>query len=451
MIKYTKLFITFLLAVIVLQAKSQSTATSSSPYSQFGLGNVDDQLLPQNIGMGGIAVATNTIGHYNSINIINPASYGAIRFTVIDAGVSSNLITLKNGVSPNEKDVNNSISHVAFAFPVTKRSALSFGILPYSELGYNYNQISKTSTPVSPADTNAMNYNYSGTGDLTKAYIGYGIGIGKHLMIGANVSYIFGNLKQYQTTEIPPLYGALNSRIEQSNYIRGFDFDYGVQYSIDFSEAKHLILGYSASSNSKLNTTSTYIVSQYTRDANNNENVPLDSLVNSKNPNGTVQLPLINRFGVTFMREGKFMIGADYTMGKWSDLSIAGVNSGLQDSKKLNIGGQITPNENALSNFFALMDYRLGFIYEQTYLNSKSIFGSSYNGPNTNVNRYAATFGLGIPLPHDRASSAFYKINVSAEVGKLGTTNNGLIQENYVNFHLGFTLNDRWFQRFKFE
>jgi hypothetical protein len=451
MINYTRLFITFLLAVIVLQANSQSTATSSSPYSQFGLGNINDQLLPQNIGMGGIGVATNTISHYNSINILNPASYGAIRFTVIDAGVSSDLITLKNGVSPNEQDVNNSISHVAFAFPVTKHSALSFGLLPYSELGYNYNRTYKTSTPVSAADTNVMNYNYSGAGDLNKAYIGYGFAIGKHLLIGANASYIFGNLKQYQTTEIPPLYGTIDSKVEQSNYIRGFDFDYGVQYSIDLSDNKHLTLGYSGSSNSQLNTTETYIVSQYTRDVNNNVSVPLDSLVNNKNSNGKVQLPLINRFGLTFVRDGKYLIGADYTMGKWSDLSIAGVNSGLQDSRKLNIGGQITPNENALSNFFALMDYRMGFIFEQTYLNAKTVFGSAYTGPNTDIKRYAVTFGLGIPLPHDRASSAFYKINFSTEVGKLGTTDNGLIQENYINFHLAFTLNDRWFQRFKFE
>jgi hypothetical protein len=27
----------------------------------------------------------------------------------------------------------------------------------------------------------------------------------------------------------------------------------------------------------------------------------------------------------------------------------------------------------------------------------------------------------------------------------------GLLQENYLNLHLGFTLNDRWFRRFKFD
>ena len=107
----------------------------------------------------------------------------------------------------------------------------------------------------------------------------------------------------------------------------------------------------------------------------------------------------------------------------------------------LNVGGQITPNANALSNFFALIDYRLGFIYEQTYLNVNSV----------TIKRYAATFGFGIPLPHARASTAFYKINFSAEIGQRGVLTQQLVKENYVNFHLGFTLNDKWFQRFKFE
>ncbi len=453
MIKYTRLFITFLLAVIVLQARSQSTATTSSPYSRFGIGDISNQLLPQNIGMGGIATATNTIGGYNSINVINPASYGKITFTTIDVGLSSTVLTLNanhsdgSGPYPTERDANFALSHIAFAFPVTKHSALSFGLMPYSQLGYSYKTV-KTGFGTSPTpagspkvDTNAVDYIYSGEGSLSKAYLGYGINIGKHLLIGANVSYIFGNLKQDQSTEIPSLYGTLNSRIEQDNHIRGLNYDYGVQYSIDFSDKKRLILGYSASANSKLNVKSTYIVSQYTRDASGNENVPTDSLVNNQSPNGKLQLPQINHFGIVFQRDDKFLIGADYTMGKWSDLSIAGVNQGLQDSKMFNIGGQITPNVNALSNFWALMDYRLGAIYEQTYINTG----------NVNIKRYAATFGLGIPLPHDRASSAFYKINFSAEVGQRGTLTNGLVKENYVNFHLGFTLNDRWFQRYKFE
>jgi hypothetical protein len=87
------------------------------------------------------------------------------------------------------------------------------------------------------------------------------------------------------------------------------------------------------------------------------------------------------------------------------------------------------------------MSYQLGFIYEDTYLNVN----------NTSIKSHAFTFGLGIPIPHDRATSAFYKVNFAGEIGQRGTISNGLVKENYVNFHLSFTLNDRWFQRYKFD
>ncbi len=441
MIKYSRLFITFLLSVIVLGANAQSTASSSSPYSQFGLGNLNNQLLPQNAGMGGIATATNIIGGFNSINVINPASYGKINLTVIDAGIYGNATTLSKSGQLDERDANFRLNHLTFAFPLSKHSALSFGLLPYSTVGYNYKTSVKNLGTNNPADTNTINHIYSGEGGLSKAYLGYGFGIGKHLLIGANISYIFGNLKQTQSTEIPGLYGVLDSRNEQSNHIGGVNYDYGAQYSIDFSATKHLILGYSASTSTSINNGSSYIVSQYTQDAQGNENSAADTVVNRQTPNSKLHLPRINRFGIVFQDETKFLIGIDYTIGKWSNLTAGGVNQGLQDSKTFNIGGQITPDINALHSFWALVDYRLGAIYEQTYVNVN----------NVSINRYALTAGLGIPLPHDRASSAFYKINFSAEVGKRGTLQGGLIKENYVNFHLGFTLNDKWFRRYKFE
>ncbi|MDB5131633.1 MAG: hypothetical protein JWR02_1382 [Mucilaginibacter sp.] len=442
MIKYTRFFITLILAVTAVGAMAQSSATTSSPYSKFGLGDIVPAALPQNIGMGGIGTAINRLSGYNNINVLNPASYGTIGFTTIDAGIYSNIISLNQTGQPSATNANFRLSHVAFAIPVSKRSALSFGLLPYSEMGYNYKQtLSKGFGTGSPADTNAVNYIYSGDGGLSKAYLGYGFGLGKHLLIGANMSYIFGNLQQYSSTEIPTLYGTLNSRVEQSNAVGGLSYDYGVQYSFDFGEQKqkHLILGYSASANSRITTTSSYIVSHYTYDGSGNQNLAIDSVVNRQGAKSKIQLPQVNHFGISFQNDLKFLVGADYTMGKWSDLTISGANAGLQDSRTLNVGGQFTPNINALHTYFARTDYRLGFIYDQTYLNLN----------NVNIKRYAVTVGLGLPLAPNNLS--FYKVNFSAEIGQRGTLTNGLVKENYINLHLGFTLNDKWFQRYKFD
>ncbi|MCR8558577.1 hypothetical protein KXD93_13055 [Mucilaginibacter sp. BJC16-A38] len=442
MIKYTRFFIIILLAVSALGAKAQSTATTSSPYSRYGIGDYDPSVLPQTRAMGGIGTAINKINNYNTINVLNPASYGAINYTTFDIGIYTNIVSLSQTGQTGTSNSNFRLSHVNFAIPVTKHSALSFGLMPYTEMGYNYKQTRTNFGTGSAVDTNAVNYLYQGDGGLSKAYMGYGFGLGKHVLLGGNISYIFGNLVQTSSTEIPTLYGTLNSRIEQSNSIGGLNYDYGIQYSFDWADnTKHVVLGYSASTANSINNTESYIVSQYTYDSSGNQNTAADSIVNNKSTKTKIKLPQINHFGVSYQRDGHYLVGADFTMGQWSNLTIAGASAGFQNSKTFNIGGQITPNNNALRNYFARVDYRLGFIYDETYLNLN----------NTNINRYAVTFGFGLPLAPAQTLNTFYKINLSAELGKRGTVENGLVKENYINIHLGFTLNDKWFLKYKYQ
>ena len=443
MIKYSKVFITILLAFIAFGAQAQSTATTSSPYSQFGLGDLVPGVLPQNTAMGGIATAINKINLYNNINPLNPASYAAINFTTIDAGIYSNFQTFTQNGQPNSKNSNFRFSHIAFAIPVSRRSALSFGLLPYSQMGYNNLQTSKGFKTGSAVDTNTTNYINSGEGGLSKAYLGYGFELFKHLMIGGNVSYIFGNTQQSNSTEFPLLYGVQNNEVQNTRSIGGVNYDYGFQYQFDFGQysTKHLVLGYSASAGSTLNATDTYVVSQYTIGSNGVKNVAVDSIKNEQGAKTAIKLPQVNHFGISFQNDGHFLVGADYTMGHWSALSIGGANQGFQDSKTINIGGQITPDINSLRNYFARVDYRLGFMYDQSYLNLNNI----------NINSYAVTFGLGLPLAPNSSGTAFYKVNFAGEIGQRGTIANGLVKENFVTIHLSFVLNDRWFQQFKFE
>jgi hypothetical protein len=433
MIKFTRLFITLLLTVFV--------TTTSSPYSQFGLGELIPQVLPQNLSMGGIATATNSFGGYFNINPLNPASYSAIRFTVIDIGLTSDVTTLSQTGEGSVRNANFRLSHFAFAIPVTKSSAVAFGLMPYSQVGYNYLSSSKHAT--GPVDTNVVNNIYSGNGGLSKAYIGYGFSIGKHLSIGANVSYIFGNIKQYQSTELPDLFGTLDSRVENGYSIAGLNYDYGAQYTIDFSDTRHLTLGYSASANSQINSQYSHIVSQYDYDGTGNENIALDSIISTKTPNAKIRLPQINHFGFAFVSDNHYLVGADYTRSNWSAFSLPGEGETLQNSQTFNLGGQLTPDANALSNYWATVDYSLGFIYDQSYID----VNNPDNNGTTNIKSYSVTMGLGFPLRPN--VSSFYRINFAAEIGREGTLANGLVRENYINLHLSFTMNDKWFQKYR--
>src|SRR5690554_4737192 len=58
-------------------------ASTSSPYSRFGLGEIRGETLPQTRAMGGIASGVRYLSGYGNINVINPASYSALPLTTI--------------------------------------------------------------------------------------------------------------------------------------------------------------------------------------------------------------------------------------------------------------------------------------------------------------------------------------------------------------------------------
>lgn len=133
------------------------------------------------------------------------------------------------------------------------------------------------------------------------------------------------------------------------------------------------------------------------------------------------------------------MVGADARLAQWSKFEQAGVNGGLRDALGFSVGGQITPDPTSV-RYLAVVDYRLGFAYDQTYVE----LGQE------GVDRMAFTVGFGLPLP-SLFGSSFYKINVAAEVGQMGKISNNLVRERFVNINLGFTLNDRWFRRASYD
>ena len=63
---------------------------------------------------------------------------------------------------------------------------------------------------------------------------------------------------------------------------------------------------------------------------------------------------------------------------------------------------------------------------------------------NQAINEFGINFGFGLPF------QGFSNINLGFEVGKRGTKNAGLIQEDFFSIRLGLSLNDRWFVKKKY-
>ena len=424
--------INYIAAILVLVCGfgAQAQVTTSSPYSRYGLGNIKGSLLPQFRAMGGISTAVGKVTGFNNINMQNPASYSTINLTTIDIGMSASVTSLtRNNLS--ESSFNSTFSHLAFAAPVTRRSALSFGILPYSDLGYNYRNTVKV-------DTTTLDQLYEGEGGLSKAYLGYGYRFGDHLRIGGNIEYIFGNLQTSRATEFNSV-GSYNAKLQTKNSVGGLNYSYGIQYDFNLGKKTIVTLGYSGSTSGKVNSTLTSYATLYTRDQDGNESTAADTLNTVNNGKSSLTLPLTHNFGIAIQQNDKWLIGADFRMSKWSATSINNVNQGLQDSWGASLGGQWTPDAFSYNSYMKRIDYRLGVSYDKTYIQIN----------NQDIKQMGASLGFGFPLPTATGGTAFYKINFTTEVGQRGTLDNNLVKEKYINFHLGFTLNDTWFRKYR--
>ena len=64
------------------------------------------------------------------------------------------------------------------------------------------------------------------------------------------------------------------------------------------------------------------------------------------------------------------------------------------------------------------------------------------------IKEFGISFGVVLPIGDTRLLS---NANIGLELGQRGTTKNNLIQENFINVQLSLSLNDRWFQKRKFQ
>lgn len=407
-------------------------STSSSPYSRYGLGEMRGDLLPQTRGMGGIATGIRYLSGAGNINVGNPASYSALGLTTIDVGVFGNITELsKNQLSENS--YNFSLSHINFGIPLGRPGGISFGIMPFSDVGYSYAIPGKI-------DTTNIRTVYAGAGGTTKAYMGYGVQVTKNFSVGANVAYLFGTLENIRSIELPGDVGALNVRIDSNQYINGFSFDYGLQYLQPLGNNVNLTIGYTGTAGTPLNTTASRVVTRTATSVEDDfENLPVDSIDNYEGQKQRITMPMKHSVGFSIAKGNSWLIGGDVNYAKWSDYRVASHNPGLTDSYGFAVGGQITPDVTSVK-YFNVVDYRLGFKYNK----------SNINISNQDIKQMALTVGFGFPLP-SLFGTSFYKINFATEFGQMGTMDNNLVRERYINFNLGFTLNDRWFRRNRYD
>jgi hypothetical protein len=403
----------------------------SSPYSRYGIGDLQNNKYLRNISMGGISY-----GYRNSscVNYTNPASYTAFDTTsfVFETGVNSHFFQL-NTTDLKQFSNYTSLAYLVFGFPVTKWWGASMGILPYSSVGY------KISNYETRPDIGRIKYLYEGAGGLNQFYIGNAFKV-KNFSFGFNASYVFGYLDKTSTVSFPDSVYFLAMRSKNSTLVNDFLFTYGVQYQKALIKDVKICLGAALNVSSKLHAQQDSLA--YVFLTSGGLETIKDTIVNSNSIKGKLVLPMGFGGGFTIGKTDKltkadrWLFGVDYQMQDWKNYSLFGEKDSLKNSWMISAGAEFTPKNTTGSGYFKYVHYRLGARYNQTYLQLR----------NNQLNEYAVSVGFGFPLKRLKTT-----LNLGFEYGERGTLDNNLIKEQFGRVVLSLSVYERWFIKHRFD
>jgi hypothetical protein len=411
MMKILRILFTVVLTLIITNTGAQMT---SSPYSMFGAGKVEDNGFGVSRAMGNTGIGFKST---NYLNNINPASYSGIDSLsfLFEVGLFGGYTRLKSQHHIQDQFDGN-IRYLALGFRAAKWWTLSLGIVPYSSVGYMIR-----STGNIEGEVTTYSRTYTGEGGLNQFYITNAISPIKNLSLGVNFSYIFGSFTQKESmTSDGSFKGYL---ISKTNYVHNVYLDYGLQYTLQPGKVGYT-LGLIYGSKRNLKTSTDYHLS-YANDT-----------IELKGEAGDFLVPAKYGIGIGIEMRNKFNIGVDYERRDWSKLKLSDPLVDIRNSERFSAGFAYLPYKSYRDEWYKKIFYRLGADYEKSYLIINGI----------PINSKSISFGVGIPLRNE-----YSMINISLEAGQKGSTSKGLILENFYLIHVNLNLHDIWFLKPKYD
>jgi hypothetical protein len=424
--RYNKAIFLFGLIMFPALLFAQFNNNTSSPYSRYGLGELHNYSFGRTTAMGGASIASR---NNQQINLGNPASYDAVDSLgfMFEFAVDAKSVQFVDNIgSVVANDAN--FQYFAMNFQISNRMGTSLGLVPFSDVGYNVvvNQDIENTGPV--------NTTYYGAGTISNAFWGLAIQPFKFLSVGANLNYYFGMLNRNTEIVFSGASDFYNMQQYKSLRVNDFSFDFGAQATIPLKNKNEIVLGVVFENNPKYNALYSDITQ---KNLSSGSAIDQDTLFYAEEEKGIIEFPFTYGFGISYVKENSIEINADYYHQSWSDAKFLGSKSDfLTDLNKFAVGAEWIPDKFSIKSFTSRVAYRVGLSYEQTYL----IFN------NRQINDFGITFGVGLPVYRSKST-----INIAAEVGKKGTQDENLVQENYFRLNLMVNLYDLWFIKRRFD
>lgn len=439
MTQIKRLFALLIIAATACIAKAQTNGCNSS-YSRFGLGTLCEQSLGQNRGMAGVAQG---LRNPIQVNMQNPASYSCIDTLtfIFDAGM-----TMQTGrLSGNKTSINvmnAMLDYVSTGFRLRRGMGMSVGFVPYSNIGYNFNESHIVGSSYTTGQTITSKTTYYGNGGLHQIYMGVGWNPVAGLSIGANIGYLWGSYSnslaqqffEGSSTTSNVNYNTQNE--EWSSDIRTYKMDIGVQYPIQIDKENELTVGATVGIGHRIGSNVTLL--RYTSQGDTIE----------RKADKAFELPYTISGGLTWKRKERLTVGADYAIQLWkgcrlpvsqstaTNTDIVVSTDQYQNMHRATVGADYI--HNPYGKYIERMHFRLGASYTTPYAKVNGRKGPS---------ELRLTAGTALPLK----TGSLSLINVSAEWLLRNPSVSNQIRENYFMLHVGISVNETWFMKRRFQ
>jgi len=405
----------FILWMLFLLPDVQAQNSTSSPFSIFGIGEIEMRDFGRTTGMGSVGIGFKS---ENFLNRRNPAGINGIdtlRF-ILDVSASLKLSEFFTSAYRGQTTDFN-FKSLAIGVRLSKRWTSSVGLSPYSNVGYQINR------PLQDAasKTNAV---YSGSGGVNKFYWANAFELFRGFSLGATSSYIFGNVTHTAEEDI--------FTEKKTYFINKAYFDFGAQYSHWFGKHTNVIVGGIYGYESKMSIEYKKMISTYNTIVENQRQPDLKSYI-----------PESYGAGFSIIRNKKaaeWIFAADCQFKKWSVDPWRHKLLTYADSRMYSAGLQLTPNKSRPESYIQFMRFMAGACYYQSYL--------KVNG--FQLNDYSVSLGVGLPFFSQVRNTLSY-VNVAVNVGESGTGQRGGITERYVLFSVNLSLIERWFAKHQWQ
>ncbi|PAM91913.1 aromatic hydrocarbon degradation protein [Flavobacterium sp. IR1] len=407
--------IIFLIGIVLLSFNSFSQSISSSPYSLYGVGSLYDSdfgIIPS-IGSSGMALPSDVF-----INNLNPASlaYLPLNHFMFDVGGKA-IATTFEGSSKSEKRNNFQFSHIAFAFPITKKSGFSVALRPYSSSAFT---ISNLKLPIT--DGNDFYYlTATGSGGLNNFDFSYGYLFSKKFAAGVSATVLFGNTTDDRSYLIANSITTINKKTDYS----GVRATLGAQYKIDST--------FTIASTFKVPTRVKASKVQSVETIANEISTTVES--DAASDADDYYMPLEMGFGISKRFKNNINVTFDYEKSLWNNTNQSDSYGDFVNQDRFGLGFTYSTKKN-VRRYWDRIQYAGGLSYDNGYL---EIGGKR-------VSNAAVTLGLTLPIENTLTA-----LSISYSYGQKGKVSDNLIKENYHKISFNLSLDGIWFVKRKIE